>query len=244
MITIVGATATGKTGVATNLAKAISGEIISADSRQLYRGMDIGTGKDICEYTIDSTPIPYHLIDIVDAGYRYNLYEFQQGFKDSFEKIKANGNFPILCGGSGMYVESILNNYQLKDPIDIPEINSLVIGILFSREERRDRITTRLHQRLEEGMIQEVEGLLKSGLTPEDLIYYGLEYKYLTEYIIGKYSKDEMISKLNIAIHQFAKRQMTWFRKMERSGCKINWIDGNLPTDEKISIVQDLLSQP
>lgn len=296
MVAILGATASGKTGVATHLAKKVSGEVISADSRQLYRGMDLGTGKDIEEYTIDGVEIPYHLIDIVDAGYRYNLFEYQRDFIEAHRGIVERKNFPILCGGSGMYIESILKGYRLAEApknnirreelknltleelqqilhrhvatpnssdletkrrctraIEIfefgeesssydpyfPEINTLTVGIKFPRELRRERITTRLKQRIDEGMIEEVENLIASGIKPEDLIYYGLEYKYLTNYVTGEITKEEMFTQLNIAIHQFSKRQMTWFRKMERKGSDILWIDGTLDMEEKVSIITD-----
>jgi tRNA dimethylallyltransferase len=299
LLVVLGATATGKTGLAVNLAKEFKGEIISADSRQIYRGMDLGTGKDLEEYIVDGTPIPHHLIDIADAGYKYNVFEFQRDFVKAYEDITARGKMPVVCGGTGMYLEAVLKGYKLiavpKDQafrdeleaktlpeleailktykelhntsdvetkkrairaieieryykenpeieIDYPELNPLLIGIKFDREARRERITFRLKERLKSGMIEEVEGLLKSGVSPEDLIYYGLEYKFLTQHVIGELSYDEMFKGLEIAIHQFAKRQMTWFRKMERSGSNIHWLDGYLPLEEKIARVKELFN--
>ena len=297
LLVVLGATATGKTSLAVNLAKTFDAEIISADSRQIYRGMDLGTGKDIEEYTIDGQRIPHHLIDIADAGYKYNVYEFQRDFVESFEAIQKRNRLPLVCGGTGMYLEACLKGYKLiavpKDQdfrnslldksleelgdilsgyknvhnnsdletkkrairaIEIerymgahpeiemkhPELKPLLIGIKFDREDRRNRISQRLKERLELGMVEEVEGLIKSGVSPEDLIYYGLEYKFLTRYVIGELTYDEMFSQLEIAIHQFAKRQMTWFRKMERSEFKIHWLDGFMPLEEKIKSVQEL----
>lgn len=291
MVTILGATASGKTAVATHLAQRLKAEIISADSRQVYRGMDLGTGKDIEEYTIDGTPIPYHLIDIVDAGYQYNVFEYQRDFLKVFKDIQEREAFPILCGGSGMYIEAILKGYKLiQVPVDenrraelkeksleeltqilqhyktihntsdienpkrairaieieeycashpaidrsYPDINSLVVGVKYDRESRRRRITERLNQRIKEGMIEEVEQLLNQGIAPESLIYYGLEYKFLTQFVTGEISREEMIRSLNIAIHQFAKRQMTWYRKMKKDGFEIHWLDGYMPMNEKI----------
>lgn len=291
LITILGATASGKTDVAAHLAHRIGGEIISADSRQVYRGMDIGTGKDIADYTIDGEPIPYHLIDIVDAGYEYNVFEYQRDFVNAFTNIQARNKFPIICGGSGMYIEAVLKGYKLinvpvneelrnslagksleelasilknyktlhnQSDVDTvkrairgieieeyytqhseidthyPEINSLIVGVKYDRESRRRRITERLKTRLKEGMVDEVKKLLDSGIKPESLIYYGLEYKYITQYLIGEMSYEEMFRQLEIAIHQFSKRQMTWFRHMESNGFFIHWLDGYMPTDEKI----------
>ncbi|MDD4609016.1 MAG: tRNA (adenosine(37)-N6)-dimethylallyltransferase MiaA [Bacteroidaceae bacterium] len=299
LITILGPTACGKTSFAVQLAHTLQGEIISADSRQIYRGMDIGTGKDLREYQVDGVTIPAHLIDIVDPGYKYNVYEYQRDFLQAYEAIKAKGVVPIMCGGTGMYLESILRGYRLLpvpentelrnsladksldylkkrlatykklhnntdvdsvkrairaieieeyyllQPVDkrsFPTINSLIIGIDIDRELRRERITKRLHERLEEGMVEEVRGLLAtSSITPEDLIYYGLEYKFLTLYTIGKLSYEEMVRQLEVAIHQFAKRQMTWFRGMERRGCSICWIQTNWSMEEKVAyVVQQL----
>jgi len=300
LITILGPTATGKTGVAAHLAAKIDGEIISADSRQVYRGMDLGTGKDYDDYFIDGKEIPSHLVDIVDAGVHYNVYRFQTDFIRVFDEINSRNKMPVLCGGSGLYLEAVLKNYrlievppnkelrkelegksleeltgilkklkpQLHNHTDVetdrravraieiekyyaanpkidtsyPEINSLNIGIDFDREMRRERITTRLKQRLDEGMLDEVQRLLDSGLTAEQLIYYGLEYKFLTLHLTGELTFDEMFAKLEIAIHQFAKRQMTWFRGMEKRGTKIHWINGHLPMEEKVAEIVKLLS--
>jgi tRNA dimethylallyltransferase len=299
LITILGPTATGKTGLAAHLAAKINGEIISADSRQIYRGMDLGTGKDYADYYVDGVEIPSHLVDIEDAGVHYNVFRFQTDFVKVFNEIQSRNKFPVLCGGSGLYIEAVLKNYRLIEvppnkalrkelegknleelseilknlkpklhnhtdietdrrairAIEIekyyaenpefyttyPEINSLNIGIDFDRELRRQRITTRLKQRLDEGMLDEVQKLLDSGLTPDQLIYYGLEYKFLTLHLIGELTFDEMFSQLEIAIHQFAKRQMTWFRGMEKRGTKIHWIDGHLPMKEKVEEILELL---
>ncbi|MFB6342814.1 tRNA (adenosine(37)-N6)-dimethylallyltransferase MiaA [Saccharicrinis sp. FJH2] len=297
LLTVIGPTASGKTGFAVALAKELNAEIISGDSRQLYRGMDIGTGKDLVEYSLDGTTIPYHLIDIVDAGYKYNVYEYQRDFVSAFEDISGREKLPLLCGGTGLYIEAVLKGYKLVnvpqnpklrsaleqktlheledilksykslhnstdtdtkrrairaieiaeyystnqiDDTDYPEINSLLIGVSINRELRRKKITARLKTRLEEGMIDEVKALLEKGITPEDLIYYGLEYKFVTQYLIGELTYDEMFESLEIAIHQFAKRQMTWFRGMERRGFKIHWIDVNQPLNEKIEKVKSL----
>ncbi|WP_421920525.1 tRNA (adenosine(37)-N6)-dimethylallyltransferase MiaA [Marinifilum sp.] len=296
VLVVLGATATGKTSLAVNLAKVLNGEIISADSRQIYRGMDLGTGKDLEEYLIDSVEIPYHLIDIADAGYKYNVFEFQQDFVKVFEEIIARKRLPVVCGGTGMYLEAVLKGYKLiavpKDQdfrdemeeksiqelemilrsykdlhntsdletkkrviraieierycaanpqidMDYPEMNPLLVGIKFDRESRRDRISLRLKERLKSGMVEEVEALLTSGVLADDLIYYGLEYKFLTQYVTGQITYDEMYKGLEIAIHQFAKRQMTWFRKMERGGSNIHWLDGYLPLHEKIEQVKE-----
>ena len=288
MITILGPTASGKTAIATHLAERIGGEIISADSRQVYRRMDIGTGKDLSDYVNPETGrhIPYHLIDIAEPGTRYNLFRYQEDFMRAYNDIQQRGATPILCGGTGLYIESVLKGYNLspvpqnpelrerlkgksleeltamltelkkrtgsamhnKTDVDscqrairaieieqynmehptplreAPAIDSLIIGVDVDREVRRERITRRLHARLEEGMVDEIRGLLSEGIKPEDLIYYGLEYKFITKYVIGELTYDEMVSGLEIAIHQFAKRQRTWFRGMERRGFKINWI--------------------
>ncbi len=301
IITILGPTASGKTSLAAHLAaKAGSAEIISADSRQVYKGMDIGTGKDLADYEIDGKQIPYHLIDIVEAGEKYNLFQYQQDFWCTYYNIIDRGNLPILCGGTGMYIESVLKSYkmvpvpenetlrkQLADysleqltnilmeyktlhnttdvdtpkrairAIEIqqyyrqnkiqerefPHVKSLTIGVNIDRELRRKKITERLHKRLEEeNMVQEVQNLLET-VAPEDLIYYGLEYKYLTLYCIGQLSYNEMVRQLEIAIHQFAKRQMTWFRGMERRGIQINWIDALLPMEEKVNRIIELMNQ-
>jgi len=271
MITILGPTASGKTPVAARLAAEIGGEIISADSRQVYRRMDIGTGKDLADYTVDGRLIPYHLIDIREPGTKYNLFEYQQDFFDVYQDIQSRGVVPILCGGTGLYIEAVLKGYklspvpqnqELRDSLEgkslaeltqmlkeegsvygrreLPPVDSVIIGINIDRELRREKITRRLKARLEEGMVDEVKALLDEGIPAEDLIYYGLEYKFVTEYITGKTSYDEMFTRLEIAIHQFAKRQMTWFRGMERRGFKINWIDATLPMEEKIERIKEL----
>ncbi len=298
MITILGPTATGKTGLATYLASQLNGEIISADSRQVYRGMDIGTGKDIAEYTIEEQQIPYHLIDIVDPGYEYNVFEFQKDFLEVYKSIDDRGRLPILCGGTGMYIESILKGYKLIDvpnnealraqmeeksdqdleellksyknihnttdiserdrlirAIEIqkyydehpeidtsfPDISSLILGIDFDRRVVRSRITDRLEQRLKNGMLEEIENLLKNGTTADQLKFYGLEYRFITQYIEGEISYTEMFRRLNTAIHQFAKRQMTWFRRMEKQGFEIHWLDGNCSHAEKMMKIMPLL---
>ncbi len=298
MLTILGATAGGKTSVAARMAYILNGEIISADSRQVYKGMDLGTGKDLEDYIVEDKPIPYHLIDIAEAGYKYNVYEYQKDFLNAYSNIQSKKKFPVFCGGSGMYLEAVLKGYKLipvpADPelrkelekketeeliqilksfkklhnttdidsrkrviraIEIetyydkskdiddyfPDINSLIVGIKFDRDSRRRRITERLRQRLKEGMIEEVKRILDQGVAPEDLIYYGLEYKYLTHYVLGEISYDEMFKQLETAIHQFAKRQMTWFRGMERKGFKIHWIDGYAPMKEKTDRISGLL---
>ena len=308
MITILGPTASGKTPLAAALAAEIGGEIISADSRQVYRRMDIGTGKDLADYTVfvgnnqHPTPITCHLIDIREPGTKYNLFEYQQDFFDAYEAIRSREAVPILCGGTGLYIEAVLKGYHLspvpqnqilRDTLEgkslaeltqmltelktktgsnmhnttdvdscqrairaieietynlehptprreLPPVDSLIIGVNIDRELRREKITRRLKARLEEGMIDEVKALLDEGIPAEDLIYYGLEYKFLTEYLIGQTTYDEMFSRLEIAIHQFAKRQMTWFRGMERRGFKINWIDATLPMEEKIERIKQL----
>ncbi len=299
LITIVGPTATGKTAFAAQLAAKLGSEIISADSRQVYRNMTIGTGKDLADYVVDGKQVPYHLVDIVDAGYQYNVYEFQRDFVTAFQTISAKGKLPILCGGTGLYVEAALKGYKMVEvpanevlratlknksldelteilktykPLhntsdtetqrrairaieiadyyqrneatetDYPKINSLVVGIDITREERRKRISERLRRRLEEGMIDEVQRLLDNGLSPEALIYYGLEYKFVTNYLLGNLTYEELYTQLEIAIHQFAKRQMTWWRGMERRGIKIHWIDAMLPNEKKIEEVENLLT--
>ena len=294
LIAILGPTASGKTPFAAHLAARLDTEIISADSRQIYRGMDLGTGKDLADYVVEGKVIPYHLIDICDPGYKYNLFEYQRDFLKAYEAIRERGKLPIMCGGTGLYLESILKGYRLLDvpqnpelraalegksleeltvilqgyktlhnttdvdtakrairaieieefyrqtPPEVrsfPELQSFIIGLDISRELRREKITRRLKQRLEEGMLDEIRRLLDSGLSPDDLIYYGLEYKYLTLHVIGKLSYEEMFTQLEIAIHQFAKRQMTWFRGMERRGIAIHWIEATLPMEEKIELV-------
>jgi tRNA dimethylallyltransferase len=302
MITILGPTASGKTPVAARLAAEIGGEIISADSRQVYRRMDIGTGKDLADYNVDGRQIPYHLIDICEPGTKYNLFEYQQDFFDVYEDIRSRGAVPILCGGTGLYIEAVLKGYklspvpqnqQLRDELEgksleeltqmlselkqkngsnmhnttdvdscqrairaieietynlqhpmpkreLPPVDSLIIGIDIGRELRREKITRRLKVRLEQGMVDEVKALLDEGIPADDLIYYGLEYKFLTEYLTGQLSYDEMFARLEIAIHQFAKRQMTWFRGMERRGFTIHWIDATLSMEDKIQKIIQL----
>ena len=300
LITILGPTASGKTSFAAALAEKLNTEIISADSRQIYRGMTIGTGKDLNDYIVNGKQIPYHLIDICDPGEKYNVFRFQHDFHTAFGAIKTQKKLPVLCGGTGLYIESVLKGYKLLDvpenkelrirlknktlpeleeilksykklhnktdvdsaqrairaieieeyylnrspeERDYPSIKSLILGVDVDRELRRERISKRLKVRLEEGMIGEVKNLIASGVKPDDLIYYGLEYKYLTLHVIGKLSFQEMYNQLEIAIHQFAKRQMTWFRGMERKGFAIHWIDSRLPMDEKIEKALSLLSQ-
>ena len=316
MITILGPTASGKTSLAAALAAQIDtldasvwggstkgAEIISADSRQVYRGMDIGTGKDLEDYTVEGKLIPYHLIDICDAGTKYNLFQYQQDFYDAYLDITHRGVLPILCGGTGLYIESVLKGYHLspvpqnpalrsslegksleeltdmlvdlkakngshmhnrtdvdtaqrairaieietynlEHPMperELPAVDSLVIGVSIDRDARRDKITRRLKQRLENGMVEEIKGLLDRGIPAENLLYYGLEYKFITEYVIGKTSYEEMLRGLEIAIHQFAKRQMTWFRGMERRGFTIHWIDALQPMEQKVEQVLELM---
>ena len=303
MITILGPTASGKTPLATALAYEIGGEIISADSRQVYRRMDIGTGKDLANYTVQgSVTIPYHLIDICEPGTKYNLFQYQEDFFDAYQDIRSRGAVPILCGGTGLYIEAVLKGYKLspvpqnpelrqrlegktlaeltqlladlksrtgsvmhnttdvdscqrairaieietynlENPVprrELPPVDSLIIGVDIDREARRAKITHRLKARLEEGMIDEVRGLLAEGIPAEDLIYYGLEYKFVTEYVTGQTTYDEMFTRLEIAIHQFAKRQMTWFRGMERRGFTIHWINALQPMDDKVAQIMNL----
>lgn len=280
MITILGPTASGKTDIATHLAAELSAEIISADSRQVYRRMDIGTGKDLADYVVDGKRVPYHLIDIVEPGTKYNLFEYQRDFLEAYNDIRSRGKNVILCGGTGLYIESVLKGYRLipvpenkelrhklegKSLLELtsilerlkaennsnmhnstdvdtskrairaieiemaykeahieertfPKIDNVIIGVGIDRDLRRMKITRRLDQRLHDGMVDEVKSLLDSGIPADDLIYYGLEYKFVTEYILGKSTFEEMHRSLEIAIHQFAKRQMTWFRGMERRG--------------------------
>lgn len=240
LLTILGPTACGKTTFAAHLAYAMDGEIISADSRQVYRGMDIGTGKDLADYHVEGKDIPYHLIDIAEAGTRYNVYEWQQGFLDAYEDITQRGKLPILCGGTGMYIESVIKGYEF-DGRRFPPFRSLIIGLDISRELRREKISRRLRARLEEGMIDEVKGLLDRGVSATQLIKYGLEYKYVTLYLLGDLKYEEMVSLLEIAIHQFAKRQMTWFRGMEeRRGVEIHWLSVDVPQEERIEQVKEL----
>ena len=299
MLAVVGPTACGKTSLAVDVALAVDGaEIISADSRQVYRGMDIGTGKDIAEYTRDGVTVPTHLLDIVDAGEKYNLFEFQRDFLTSYEDIRSRGAFPVMCGGSGLYVESVLRGYRLLPvpenpelrvrleeksleeltailagykslhnntdtdskkrairaieieeyyltcPVEersFPQVNALVVGVSVDREVRRERISRRMRERLKEGMVDEVRSLLDSGITPDQLIYYGLEYKYITLYLTGAMNYDEMVHGLEIAIHQFAKRQMTWFRGMEKRGVDIRWIDASQERAQLVEQIKGML---
>ncbi|MDR2118256.1 MAG: tRNA (adenosine(37)-N6)-dimethylallyltransferase MiaA [Tannerellaceae bacterium] len=300
LLTVLGPTASGKTAFAAAFAAKSDSEIISADSRQVYRGMDIGTGKDRGDYTVGGKTVPYHLIDICEPGYRYNVFEYRRDFFRVYGEIRDRGKRPVLCGGTGLYIEAVLKGYRLPDvpenpalrqslkdkplkeleallagygrlhnktdvetaprairAIEIavcekeaapdacayPPLQSLVVGLDISREARRQKISERLHARLQDGMVEEVRGLLDAGVTPGDLMYYGLEYRYLTLYVTGKLSYGDMVSRLEIAIHQFAKRQMTWFRGMERRGCPICWIDASLPMDRKIAITESLLEK-
>lgn len=239
LITILGPTASGKTALAAQLCHRIGGEVISADSRMVYRGMTIGSGKDLDDYTVDVEQVPYHVIDIVDAGYRFNVYEFQCAFQNAYMDITSRGRVPVMCGGTGLYIESVLKSFELG-PVRFPDRQSLTIGVKIDRGLRREKITRRLRERLENGMIEEVKTLLER-LTPERLIRYGLEYKYVTLYLTGQLSYDEMFRQLEIAIHQFAKRQMTWFRGMEeRRGIPIHWIEATLPMEEKIEKIIQL----
>lgn len=300
LIAILGPTASGKTQFAAALASRLDTEIISADSRQIYKEMNLGTGKDLADYTVNGKQIPYHLIDIAEPGYKYNVFEYQRDFLKAYETVRLKGKLPIMCGGTGMYLESVLKGYRLlpvpenpelrarlngksldelteilkqyktlhnttdvdtakrairaieieeyyaHTPVDeraFPQLNSLIVGIDIDRELRREKITRRLQQRLEEGMVEEVRDLIKKGIKPEDLIYYGLEYKYLTLYVIGELTYEQMFHGLEIAIHQFAKRQMTWFRGMERRGFTIHWMNAQWSMEEKIAFVTQLIEQ-
>jgi tRNA dimethylallyltransferase len=250
LITILGPTASGKTRLAAQVAYQLGGEVISADSRQVYQQMNIGTGKDLSEYIIDNRPIPYHLIDIVAAGGDYNLYQYQQDFERVYADIQQRHATPILCGGSGLYIQAVLQDYQF-DSYQLSVINNAkiqpknftnnVFGLSLPLELRRERITKRLHQRLNEGMIDEVRGLMAAGVSAEKLIYYGLEYKFIAQYLIGDWGYETMVERLNIAIHQFAKRQMTYFRKMEKDGIEIQWLDATLPLEKLVESVLELL---
>lgn len=251
MITILGPTACGKTTFAAHLAARLDGEIISADSRQVYRGMDIGTGKDLGDYVVEGKQIPYHLIDIAEPGERYSVFHFQRDFLRAYDDIVRRHRFPILCGGTGLYIESIARCYQLESATQeenehIAEISrqNTIVGLKIDRELRRQRISQRLQQRLDEGMLDEIRCLLSAGVSSERLIRYGLEYKYLTLHVIGELSYKEMFRQLEIAIHQFAKRQMTYFRGMEeRRGVKIHWIEATLPMDEKITQAINIMNK-
>lgn len=300
LITILGPTASGKTPLAAALAARLRTEIISGDSRQVYRRMDLGTGKDLADYVVDGYRVPYHLIDIAEPGYKYNVFEFQRDFLKAYEDMRSRGLLPVLCGGTGMYLESVLKGYRLlpvpenpelreklagksleeltailasykklhnttdvdtakrairaieikeyylHQPVEareFPDIRSLIIGVDIDRDLRREKISRRLKQRLDEGMVDEVRALIDGGIHPDDLIYYGLEYKYLTLYVTGQMRYDEMYHQLEIAIHQFAKRQMTWFRGMERRGFTIHWIDATRPMEEKVNEIIGLLNK-
>jgi tRNA dimethylallyltransferase len=299
LLLVTGPTASGKTALAATIANKLGGEIVSADSRQVYRGMDLGTGKDYNDYIVNGTKIPCHLIDIADPGYKYNVFEYQRDFNKVYSDLKRRKIFPVVCGGSGMYADSIITGYKmfevpsdsglrlelekksmeelkeilltyknLHNTTDIdnkkrviraieiehssrnkgnyrsrfPKVNALLVGILFDRDTRRKRISERLIQRLNNGMVEEVKNLIENGINAETLIYYGLEYKFITLYLAGELSYQEMVRDLEIAIHQFAKRQMTWFRGMERKGIKIHWLAGELPMEEKVQKVMELLS--
>lgn len=296
LIVITGPTATGKTRLASELAFELDAEIIGADSRQVYRGMDIGTGKDLADYIVDGKIIPSHLVDMVEPGYEFNVFEFQEEFFKAFQHIRKRGLQAIMCGGTGMYIEAALARYKmmkvpenrslrkalqsqthhelvdtlaamrpLHNTTDVtlrnrliraieietyqqahsdekqvtPDFSHIIFALDYPRQVVRDRITQRLKLRLESGMVEEIQKLLKSGLKPEQLTFYGLEYKYITLYVTGEISRDEMFSKLNTAIHQFAKRQMTWFRRMEKNGFEIHWIDGMLDNPQKINIIKE-----
>ena len=298
LITVLGPTASGKTRFAVQLADRLGAEIISGDSRQVYRRMDLGTGKDLDDYRIGDRSVPYHLIDIVEPGTKYNVFEYQRDFLEAYNDIHQRGRKAVLCGGTGLYIESVLRAYRLSPvpqnpelrerladkslealtallatykslhnttdvdtaqrairaieieeyyascPVEersFPAIRTLTVGVDVDREVRRHRITDRLLQRLQEGLVEEVEALLASGITAEQLIYYGLEYKFVTMYVTGKMSYDDMVRGLEIAIHQFAKRQMTWFRGMERRGTHIHWIDASLPRAEQVELIKNLM---
>lgn len=300
LLVVTGPTASGKTSIAAAVADRLGGEVVSADSRQVYRDMDIGTGKDYLDYMVDGRLVPFHMVDIIDAGSRYNVFEYQRDFLRVYEDLKGRGIVPVVCGGSGMYLDSIVSGYRLlpvpvneelrqelsglsldklreilsgykklhnesdvdnkkralraieieayyagrsPEEVSFPVIKPLITAILYDRNERRRRITERLKQRLKEGMIEEVEHLLASGVPEETLLYYGLEYKFVTKYLTDSMSYEEMFCGLEISIHQFAKRQMTWFRGMERRGIKIHWIDGELSSDEKVDTIIKLFEQ-
>ncbi len=246
ILTILGPTATGKTHIAVRLAAEIGGEIVSADSRQIYRRMDIGTGKDITEYQYNGQNIPFHLIDIEEPGVKYNVYRYQQEAFKVLRDIQQRNKRIVLCGGSGMYIEAVIQGYRFRfqedEQILSDPVPSILIGLRGERDLIRNRITTRLKTRLEDGMIEEIQGLLNEGIPSETLIRYGLEYKFVTLYLLGKLNYDEMFEKLNVAIHQFSKRQMTWFRRMERMGMDIHWIDVAMPEDDKMETIYQIIA--
>lgn len=246
VITILGPTATGKTHIAVRAAAELDGEIISADSRQVYRRMDIGTGKDISEYAYNGNPVPFHLIDIVEPGVKYNVYRYQQEAFKAIQNIRSRNKQVIICGGSGLYIEAVLQGYRFKFQEDqqilSDPVSSVLFGLRGNRDLIRSRITQRLEARLNEGMIDEIKALLDSGVDSENLIRYGLEYKFVTLYLLGEISYDEMFQQLNTAIHQFSKRQMTWFRRMERLSFDIHWIDVALPDDDKMEAIYKVLN--
>lgn len=300
MITILGPTATGKTRLAAQVAQQVNGDIISADSRQVYRGMDIGTGKDYDDYVVEGQKIPFHLVDIADPGYEYSVFEFREDFYKAYAEIVRRQKQPILCGGTGLYLEAVISGYKMvkvpentglrgkltgktpdelnrilseyrdvhnvtdstdigrtiraieieefhkANPLqqsDFPQIETVIFGLQFDRQIIRQRITERLKNRLENGMIDEVRNLLDAGLQPAQLSFYGLEYRFLTDFVTGNISYNEMFTLLNTAIHQFAKRQMTWFRRMEKKGLTIHWIDGNLSDAQKVEFVMDVFDR-
>lgn len=299
LIVVLGPTASGKTSFAARLAYEFQGEVISADSRQVYRDMDIGTGKDYSDYQVEGSRVAYHLVDIVDPGQRYNVYAFQQDFLRVYNELRRRQRMPVLCGGSGLYIEAVLKGYRLlhvppdprlredlshktlddlqdmlkgyqlnlhnttdlttrkrairaieiaryyashpEEDVAYPRIHPFILGIRYDRPAQRRMITQRLKQRLKEGLVDEVKHLMDRGLSREDLEYYGLEYRYLVRYLEGELDEEQMFSQLNTAIHQFAKRQMTWFRRMERNGFVIHWLDGHMSMDDKLSRARKLL---
>jgi tRNA dimethylallyltransferase len=298
MMAVVGPTASGKTAFASHLAYRLDGEVVSADSRQVYRKMNLGTGKDYKDYLVKDKQIPVHLIDRVEPGYKYNLFEYQRDFIKAWKDIRSRKKIPILCGGSGLYIHAVTDSYRLANVpvnenlrrdlekmtleelalllqsmkklhnktdtdtrahairaieiehfsrdhqdavLDMPVLRTLFIGIRYGRHEERNRITERLQQRLKQGMVDEVRNLLQQGLSYEDLMYYGLEYKYIAMHLAGKITYEDMVAKLNTAIHQYAKRQMTWYRKMEREGTVIHWINGTIPMEDKLNMAMTLI---
>ena len=298
LVVVTGPTATGKTRLAACIAARCNGEIISADSRQVFRGMDIGSGKDLSDYVVDGVEVPYHLVDIADPGYEYNVFEFQHDFWKIYNQIIKKGKQPFLCGGTGLYIEAVLKGYRfnkadvntsLRDklqhythqqleamltgfrplhnstdttsrerliraieievvqkeakapPFDSDILRPEIFALNFERLELRRRITLRLEQRLQNGMLDEINKLLSGGVKPEQLQFYGLEYRYATRYVVGEISYQQMFDALNTAIHQFSKRQTTWFRRMERQGMHIHWLDGARPMEENIALVLEKL---